>query len=228
MLHSIQNHCIYCQGSLYHLSDGRVKCITCKKKYSIKRVEKILKLIESFCSDENASESAKRHRINYSTVLTHYQKFRSLAAQHCEHEYTLHRDQISEYEEYIYLERSKRNNPESIFDAHNFLTFDYGGAVYNLLMPSLIQYKEQFLNDQLESVYYKEFSKFMRQHKIIKISKRYNTITKFWDYFESFITQYKGISREYFDYYLKEAEFKFNHTREDQERFLTRLYFKEF
>lgn len=225
---SLDHTCIYCQGSLYHLSDGRVKCSTCKKKYSQKRVKKITTLIACFSQNYNASQSAKKLNINYITVHKHYQQFRSLAAQHCEARYQEHRNNVSEYEEYNYLERSKRHRPESVFDAHNFLTFDYGGQVYNILMPSLQQYKEQFIEDQLESLYYKEFSKFMRQSKIIKISARHNTITAFWDYFESFITQYKGVSDSYFAYYLKEAEFKFNHQIDAQQSILKTLYFKEF
>jgi transposase-like protein len=134
--------------------------------------------------------------------------------------------QESQYEEYLYIEKSKRRDKTAIFDSHNFLTFSYGERVYTLLMPSLGMFKQQFLEDNLEGVYNKEFSKFMRTSKIIKISEHDNAITRFWHYFEQFITTFKGVSNEHFPYYLKEAEFKFNTPIEGRSKILERLYFK--
>jgi len=220
-----QNRCLYCHHPLYTLGDGMVKCSVCKKKYSTKRVAQIKALIQHFCEDENALSASKITNQTYATVLRYYQKFRYLSAEYCESQYELCRTRESQYEEYIYLEKSKRTKKESIFDSHNFLTFAYGDSVYNILMPSLNKYKQQFLKDNLEDLYYKEFSKFMRTSKIIKVSERYNTITRFWSYFESFITPYKGVSSEFFPYYLKEAEFKFNLSPSAREKVLTDLYF---
>jgi transposase-like protein len=93
-------------------------------------------------------------------------------------------------------------------------------------MPSLGMYKQQFLEDNLEEVYTKEFSKFMRASKIIKISEHDNAITKFWHYFEQFITAFKGVSYEHFPYYLKEAEFKFNTPTHLRSEILKQLYFR--
>jgi len=52
--------------------------------------------------------------------------------------------------------------------------------------------------------------KYLNFNKIAKLSKAQSTITKFWDYFEAFILQYKGVSDEQFIFYLKEAEWRFN------------------
>jgi len=43
-----------------------------------------------------------------------------------------------------------------------------------------------------------------------KLTKAQSTITQFWNYFETFILQYKGVSDEQFVFYLKEAEWRFN------------------
>ena len=187
-----------------------VKCSVCKKKYSLTRVNQIKTLIQLFCINKNALETSKSLNITYVTVLKYYQKFRYLSAEYCEEHYHLHRTPNAQYEEYLYIEKSKRHDKTAIFDSHNFLTFSYGEKVYTLLMPSLGMFKQQFLEDNLEEVYHKEFSKFMRTSKIIKISEHDNAITKFWHYFEHSITAFKGVSREHFPYYLKEAEFKFN------------------
>lgn len=218
--------CIYCHHSLYHLSDGMVKCSSCKKKYSPKKVETILNLVDLFCHDHNASDGAKIAEISYAAALKYYQEFRKLLIEHCEEEYHNNRKNESEYEEYIYQEKSKRNQKSAIFDAHNFLTFAYGEKVYNILMPSLNLYKQQFIKDDLEEIYEKEFSHFMRSSKLIKITKYDHTMTRFWHYFETFIIAFKGVSREYFPYYLKEAEFKFNTPIKKRREILEQLYFR--
>lgn len=203
-----------------------VKCSVCKKKYSPERVNQIITLMDHFCKDENALTASKILHLSYATVLKYYQKFRHLAAEYCEEQYHLHRTRESQYEEYLYIEKSKRHNKKAIFDSHNFLTFAYGEHVYTILMPSLGAYKQQFLEDNLEEVYTKEFSKFMRSSRIIKISEHDNAITRFWYYFEKFIRSFKGVSSEFFPYYLKEAEFKFNTPMMKRREVLERFYFK--
>jgi transposase len=218
--------CFYCASPLYQLAEGNVKCSQCKKKYSPIRIATIQSLIKLFCDDENALTASKSLSLTYATALKYYQKFRRLSAEYCEEHYHLHRTQESQYEEYLYIEKSKRRNKTAIFDSHNFLTFGYGNYVYTLLMPSLRIFKEQFIEDNLEDVYSKQFSKFMRTSKIIKISEHDNAITKFWHYFEQFITPFKGVSNEHFPYYLKEAEFKFNTPIQERSKILEQLYFR--
>lgn len=217
--------CIYCHHHLYRLSDGMVKCSVCKKKYSQKRVAQIKSLIQLFCEDENALSASKSLQLSYATVLKYYQQFRRTAAEYCEHQYNRNRTAEYQYEEYLYTEKSKRRDKTAIFDSHNFLTFSYGDKVYTLLMPSLRIFKHQFVEDHLEGVYHKEFSRFMRTSKIIKISEYDNVIEKFWHYFEQFITPYKGVSHEHFPYYLKEAEFKFNTPVQHRSLIIEQLYF---
>jgi len=221
-----KNLCIYCSSPLYHLRGGDVKCSKCKKKYSSSRIEKIKTLIEYFCNDHNALTASKSLNLTYVTVLKYYQYFRYLIAEYCEAQYHLRNTQESQYEEYLYIEKSKRRDKTAIFDAHNFLTFGHRDKVYTLLMPSLGKYKQQFLEDNLEEVYFKEFSKFMRTSKIIRISEHDNSIEKFWHYFEQFITPFKGVSNDHFPYYLKEAEFKFNTPPKEREKILEQLYFR--
>jgi hypothetical protein len=68
-------------------------------------------------------------------------------------------------------------------------------------MPNLHKYKQELIEDQLDEVYFKEFSKFMMYNKIAKINKKQNTITQFWEYFEKNIVIYKGVESENFIYY---------------------------
>ncbi len=215
--------CIYCNNKkLYHLNSGQLKCSNCKKKFSVKKIEKDLKIIECFCNDLNINEVSKKLDINYVTVKKRYDLFRQLIASRLEDEF---KDKtVIEYDEYIYLEKSKRDIKENIFDAQNFLTFHYDNKIYNLLMQNLNMYKNQFMDDGADEAYFKEFSKYMMCNKISKIQKKENLITRFWIFFEKSILKYKGVRHENFFYYLKEIEFKFNYSKEMQENFLIDFY----
>ncbi|QOY52773.1 transposase [Candidatus Sulfurimonas baltica] len=215
--------CIYCNNEkLYKLKSAQFKCSKCKKKFSPKRVEKDLSIIESFCENLSINQTSKKLSINYVSVKNRYELFRRLIANHLEESY---RDKtVIEYDEYIYLPKSKKKIKENIFDAQNFLTFHYEDKVYNLLMTKLNIHKNQFLDDGVGDAYFKEFSKFMMYNKISKTQKRENIITKFWLFFEDSILKYKGIKDENFFYYLKEIEFKFNYEFEEQIEILIDLY----
>lgn len=216
--------CIYCQhDKLYELKTGQLKCAKCKKKFSLKKIQTDIKIIECFCENHTIEQSRKKLGINYVSVKKRYELLRQLLANHLENEYK--DNVVIEYDEYIYLEKSKKRVKENIFDAQNFLTFHYENRVYNLLMPSLAKYKSQFLQDGAEGIYFKEFSKFMMFNKISKTKKKENLITQFWLFFEDAILKYKGVSSENFFYYLKEIEFKFNYDKKMQIRVLKELFF---
>lgn len=183
--------------------------------------------MECFLLNISAFEASKLYSASYVSVKKYYHDFRLLSALISEKEFEHVREKQVEYEEYFYIEKSKKNQKNALFDAYNFLTFDYEGHIYTILMPSLQKYKSQFLEDKIEDAYIEELQKFKRRSKIIKISKYYNNIVKFWKYFEQNITIYKGISSEYFAYYLKEFEFKFNHSKEEAMELLVQNYFKE-
>ncbi len=219
--------CIYCQNFVYILGDGRVKCSRCYKKASLNKINKIITLIVAFSKNENALAISNRLLLSYVSVQKYYKEFRILTARICENEYEALRHRSCQYEEYFYLENSKKMEKEAVFDAHNFLTFDYDNHIYTLLMPSLHQYKNQFIRDGVDDVYSDEFNKFKRDNKIIKISQHHNNIVKFWDYFEKMILRYKGVKSTFFAYYLKEYEFKYNHTQDEAIELLIKNYFKD-
>lgn len=220
------NSCIFCGCSVYRLADNNIKCSTCKRKYALKKTNKTLLLLELFVNNISANQAAKQNGFSYASVHSYYDDFRKLCAVICEREYEQIRHKENEYEEYFYLEKSKQYKKEAIFDAKNFLTFDYEGHIYTILLPSLNKFKTQFIEDDLTSTYLEEFKKFKRQTRLIKISSTHNNITAFWETFESFITHYKGIKNEMFGYFLKECEFKYNHTKEEAYTLLQKEYFQ--
>ncbi len=216
-------NCPYCQHHKYYiLQTDQYKCTKCKRKYSPKKIELKQNLISAFCKDQTVLHTSQYLNLSHITVQKYFSQFRSSLISFLEEQYE--RFDTQEYDEYVYLERSKAKVKENIFDAHNFLTFQYNDTqVYNLLMPDLNRYKEQFLDDEAQTVYFKEFSKFMLYNRIAKTQKKDNTIVQFWEYFENFILKYKGIKRENFFSYLKECEFKFNYKYEERIKILSSL-----
>jgi len=214
--------CLWCQGNIYILNDNRIKCSKCNKKISRNKLNKILTIIEAYLNNESALHLAKRMKTSYTSIHSYYEELRLICATISEKEYEKYRAEDCEYEEYFYLEHSKKNNQEAIFDANNFLTFDYSGHIYTLLLPSLHKYKNQMIEDS----YLQQFNKFKRISRLIKVSKHHNNIVQFWDYFERSITIYKGIRSDRFIYFLKELEFKYNHKKEEAINLLIREYFK--
>ena len=217
--------CIYCQGFVYHLRDGRLKCSSCHKKTSKAKINKIITLIDAFVHNETALHVSKRLSVSYVSVQKYFHTFRLLCGMICEREYEAIRHLPCEFEEYFYLQKSKKNQKDAIFDAQNFLTFDYEGHIYTLLLPSLQKYKQQFFEDQVEDAYIDTFKKFKRESKLVKLKHRDNNIVTFWHFFEKQILPYKGVSNEKFAYFLKEFEYKFNHTHNQAKQLLIQEYF---
>lgn len=215
--------CPYCNHYyIYTLSTGQNKCAKCLKKFSMKKIQRDKEIVSCFCEDMSAKECAKNLNLNYVTVKSKYELFRKIIASFLEEEY---QGQISnEYDEYIYLPKTKKKVQKNIFDAQNFLTFSFKtNKVYNLLMPNLNRFKQELLDDELDELYFKEFSKFMMWNKISKVNKHQKIIREFWHYFEKFILKYKGIANENFIYYLKECEFKFNYNSKQRVEIILNL-----
>jgi len=221
MLHFYMN-CPYCNHDIiYALNTSQKKCAKCLRKFSEKKILFEKNIINLFCENYTVNRCVKEKAHNYITVKKKYENYRKQIAIFLEDEYKS--QEVKEYDEYIYLEQSKQKVKENIFDAINFMTFNYEDKVYNLLMPNLHKYKNQFLDDGADETYFKEFSKFMMLNKISKIQKKENIIASFWIFFEESILKYKGIDKENFFYYLKEIEFKFNYTIEEQKNILHTL-----
>jgi len=203
--------CFYCDGPLNHLGDGRVQCKACRRRYAPKKLSRHLALAEAFCQGMSAKEAAEELGTSYITALAFYQKLRTDLLPLLERDYEAARERVAQYEETLYLDHNKRRDKRHIFEAHNFLTFAYGDRVYNILMPSLERYKQSLVDDGLAEQYWEEFSRFFIFHRIAKLESRENTIERFRRYFDDFMKNYRGVKRENFIYYLKEAEFKFNY-----------------
>ncbi|UTJ06037.1 transposase [Arcobacter roscoffensis] len=202
-------NCIYCNSSkLYYLKNEHIKCASCKKKFSLKKYKRELKLIDSFCENKTALETSKNLKLNYITVSKKFMLYRKHITNLLDNEYIKRKDNKYEFDEYIYI---KNNNLKA---AQNFLTFNYNGYIYNIMLPSL----SKFVSSNN-----KDLSNFIKFNKITKLESSNSMINDFWNFLEIFLKKYKGLNSENFVLYLKECEFKFNYSKKTQEEILLKL-----
>ncbi len=101
------------------------------------------------------------------------------------------------------------------------MTFDYDeGLIYSIALPELSRFKDMLLEDEVDEAYYKEFSRYLKWHKLSKLKTKENNIQRFWSFFEEFVARYKGVEPRYFFLYLKEAEFRYNFSKKSQMQIL--------
>lgn len=206
-------HCIYCtHEKTYLLNDSLRKCARCKRKFSPKKIAKTNLIKEAFLQGLSATEASKKHQMHYLTVQKQYMQFRKSILLHSDTIYHRYADKVTEYDEYLYLPKSIKNFDNNMHKMRHFLTLSYSDKIYTIMMPTLARY-ELYNKDEKEK---KQLSKYLRFNKVAKLQKSQNNITRFWDFFEDFITKYKGVHEEQFIYYLKEAEWRFNYTHEER------------
>lgn len=219
--------CLFCGSmNLYKVTSTSVKCSTCNKKYSIKKLETDSKVLECFCANINALTCSQNLGINYKSVKDRYTDFRALALLHVEKMHSQNHNGYSEYDEYYFLPQNKRGKVKYLFDAIGVFGMVYNETIYTLLLPDQFSHlkMEDFHNPDVKLAYLKEYSKYLNRHRINHYEKFDSLLLEFWVFLEKNLLHYKGISKENFMYYLKEFEFKFNYDVEEQKKILWSLW----
>ncbi|MDY0327781.1 MAG: transposase [Arcobacteraceae bacterium] len=214
----MKEHCIHCHHKIiYTLQNGYIKCAKCNKKYSLKKYNQTISIIQGFCEDYSANELATKLSLNYLTITKVYQNLRYKIASFCQSEFEKYENNVTEYDEYLYLPNNKKSDINFIYDGQNFLIFDYS-KIYTLSLPFSSKYNPSQSNPQ-------DLKKFLQYNKIAKLKTQNNNIKEFCYFFENSIKKYKGVSEENFFYYLKEIEFKFNYTINQRVDILIKLMY---
>jgi transposase len=223
---NFSKQCVFCSSKeLYKVSSTQYKCKICKKKFSIKKLEKEYSILESFLNGQSAIEAKNTLHVNYKTLSHKYMDFRKLITMYLEESYEQSTNRFSEYDEYYYLPKNKRGRVKYLFEAVGILGLIYEEKVYTLLLPDQFSHLEdKMTNKQTNLAYMKEYSKYLNRYKIVHYTKFDNLLVHFWVFLESSLDKYKGVSREYFIYYLKECEFKFNFKKNEQKEILWKLW----
>ena len=218
-------HCIFCSShKLYRVSPTQLKCSTCKRTFSEKKYLQNLEILNHFIANSSVQKCAIEMALNYITVKKIYQKIRVFLVNESEATYANQEKGFSQYDEYYFLSKKKKNDIKYLFDAIGILGMSYGNAIYTLLLPDQFGHLKQLSQNELETKAYKEeYAKYLAQHKVAHYETFDNQLQKFWKFLEGFMLHFKGVSKAHFIYYLKEAEFKFNHTQEAQKAILYKL-----
>ncbi len=208
--------CIFCKEKrLYQVSPTQFKCFTCKKKFSLQKYQHEQAIIQAFIANQSASLCASSLGLNYATVKKMYQKIRLLLMEYSENIYHQQTHTFSQYDEYYFLPTCKRKNPHYLFDAIGILGMVYETHIYTLLLPNQFAHLKHLEEKAIEKEMY---ARFLMQHRVAHYESFENPLSNFWRYLERWMEHFKGVKEENFIAYLKEAEFKFNHKNEVEQR----------
>ncbi len=214
-----QKQCIFCgQTKLYKVSSTQYRCITCKRTFSHAKQAQEMHILDSFITNHSAHECAKLLDLNYLTVTKTYHKFRLLLIAHSEALYAEQTNTFSQYDEYYFLPTCKRGKPKYLFDAIGILGMLYGKRIHTLLLPDQFAHLKNLEETSIEK---ETYARYLNQHKVAHYESFDNALVDFWHFLENWLDHFKGIQKENFIYYLKEAEFKFNYDKEEQRAILT-------
>ncbi len=214
------NSCPSCHCSkLYTLANAYKKCTQCHKKFSLKKLQKEIEIIETFCSNKNALETAKRLNLNYRTVSNKYMLYRKLIANYLDALYHANNNNDTSYEEYYYFTgQQKKEKNRSLYDAINIIGFYKNQKVFTLLMPPL----QKSFDNKSDN----DYERYLYWNKLQSKNAYKTPLHVFFAFMEQNLKKYKGINKENFFYYLKESEFKYNFLIHEQIDILKSLYFK--
>ncbi len=202
-------------NSFYTLANEYIKCKNCAKKYSQKKLKTDEEIEKGFLENKTALELSNELKLNYKTVKHRYDEIRYKLSQFLEEEYNKLPKDYSEYEEFYYFsQKQKLTNVKSLYEAINIIGFFSNNRVYTLLMPNL-KHRRESKNEG--------FEEYLSWHKIYSKESYKTKLYDFWRFLEENLKKYNGVSYESFFYYLKECEFRFNFTLEEQIEILKNL-----
>jgi len=211
--------CIFCgHTKLYEVSTTQYRCVTCKRTFSHAKYAQDMAVLECFIDNYSAYECASLLGINYLTIAKKYHKLRLLIITYSEALYSKQTETFSQYDEYYFLPTSKRGKSKYLFDAIGILGMLYEKRIHTLLLPDQFAHLQNLEETSIEK---ETYARYLNQHKVAHYESFHNALVDFWLFLENWLDHFKGVKKENFIYYLKEAEFKFNYTKEDQHTILT-------
>lgn len=216
--------CIYCDSSkLYIKSQTQYQCITCKRRWSEQKYQKECSLIDSFIKNETILEATQKRGIHYSVGKKAYFKMRLLLTNYAQEQYANQSEPFTQYDEFYYLPQTKKKDSKYVLDAVGIFGMLYDDWVYTLLLPDQFAAFKRLVEHE-EEIEHEAFARYLTSHKVAHIKSFEHRLGEFWKFFEIFMSHFKGVKKENLVYYLKEAEFKFNHSQEEQYTILMHLW----
>ena len=214
-------------------------------KYSKLSTFKIKKILHKFCLELTAVQASQDLGLNRHTIDRYYQLFRERIAEYQEQQTVKLRGKIEIDESYFgsrhFGDPRGRSTATKIPVigllkrkglVYTQIITDASRASIMPVIARLIQKsKSNIYTDKWRSYDNLVYSDY--KHHRINHSKQFvsshnhiNGIESFWSYVKRKMRKHNGIPRHKFYLYLKEAEFRFNHRRQDIFKLLTKIVFK--
>jgi len=225
--------CIYCnKNKLYRLKDKRIKCKSCKKYYSLKKLRIDLQVLYYFYLEISARKTSKELDLNYNTVQSRFMFFRKCIYDYLKEEVRRLNGKLELDESYFGGKRKGNRGRGANNKAIVFGILERKGKVHTVIVENV---SAKTLMNQIKlrakkgSVFYtdgfKSYASLHQygKHSVIKHNKdefakgenHINGIEGFWSYAKERFHKYHGISKNNYPLYLKEMEFRFNHRNEN-------------
>jgi len=232
--------CWFCGSyGLSRLKDKRVWCSKCRRKYSLRKLQRDLKVLYYFYLEVSARKCAHELGVDYETVSERYAQYREAIVVFLDAEFKKLCGKIEADESYFGGKR-KGNRGRGAFNKQAvFGVLELDGRVYTAVVNDVsaatlfehIKRKTRkgsvFYTDDFKS--YKDLKQYGK-HSRIKHSKSFgkghnhiNGIEGFWSYAKERFHKYHGINRGNYLPYIKEMEFRFNHRNEQLYPLLVRV-----
>jgi len=223
--------CWFCGNyGLSRLLDKRVWCSNCRRKYSLTKLRKDLRVLYYFYLEVSARKCAYELHLSYNSVASRYADFRKAIINYSEQEFRKLRGSVEADESYFGGKRKGNRGRGALNKQAVFGILERNGRVYTAIVndvsaKTLFQHIKQktrkgsvFYTDDFTS--YKDLRQYGK-HNRIKHSKSFgkghnhiNGIEGFWSFAKERFHKYHGINRKNYLSYVKEMEFRFNHRNE--------------
>jgi len=224
--------CIYCGAwKPYRLADKRLKCKTCRRYYSLKRLKNDLNILYYFALELSANRTAKELSLSYKTIRNKYMFFREKITEHLEDNFQKLSGELEIDETYFGGKRKGKRGRGAFNKVVVLGILERNGRVYTKVVPNV---KAETLMQQIKnktekgSVYYTDCFKSYKslkqygKHSRINHEKSFgnghnhiNGLEGFWSFAKERFHKYHGINKDNYEMYLKEMEFRFNNRNSD-------------
>ena len=235
--------CIFCDNtSLYRLDNRYVKCKDCRRKYSLKKLEKDLDVLYHFFLEISARKTSIALGMSYRTVSRRFMEYRYKMADYVREQFKELGGEVEIDESYFGGKRKGKRGRGAYNKAIIFGILERRGKVYTAVVPNVkaktlmkhIREKTKkgsvYYTDTFRSynslIIYGKHERIDHSKTLVEYNKHINGIEGFWSFAKERFMKYHGINRNNYYWYLKEMEFRFNYRYEELFKLLVQVMFR--
>jgi transposase len=234
--------CIFCDSTqLYKLPNKHIKCKKCRRKYSLRKLNKDLNILYHFYLEISARKTAIALGLSYRTVSSRFMYYRHKMAEYLREQFNKLGGEVEIDESYFGGKRKGKRGRGAYNKAIVFGILERNGRVYTAVVPNVraktllrhIRDKTKkgsvYYTDTFRSynslVIYGKHERIDHSKTLVEYNKHINGIEGFWSFAKERFMKYHGINRDNYYWYLKEMEFRFNYKKYDLFKLLVQVIY---